>query len=125
MKVRHDKCLYYGNCTTRTNRISIYFRFAIYNSVAPTRPNSLEDIDLILNHLDDIQRSVYDYIAVLRMGIQKGMVRTRGECVAGLNAFKAHHLNISRNGPDGESMDEYFDIILFITMVLEIDSKLL
>ena len=63
----------------------------------------MEDISRIIGHLEDIQQSVYDYIEVLRMGIQKGMVRTRGECVAGLNAFKAHHLNISRNGPDGKN----------------------
>lgn len=76
--------------------------FSIYNSVGSAPPEKKVDVERIIGHFKDINQSVYDYIDVLKMGIQKGMVRTRGECIAGLDAIKSRHPNISKNGPDGK-----------------------
>ena len=65
-------------------------------------PASEEDVYFVEKHLDDMSKSVYEYIDVLKMGIQKGMVRTQKECTAGINAMKAEHPRITQNGPIGE-----------------------
>jgi len=64
-------------------------------------PSNEEDVYFVEKHLDDMRKSVYDYIDVLKMGIQKGMVRTQIECTAGIDAMKTKHPNITENGPKG------------------------
>lgn len=64
-------------------------------------PSTEEDVEAIERHLEDVKQSIYDYMDILKMGIQKGMVRTQNECVAGINAMKPRFPNIVEQGSKG------------------------
>jgi len=78
-----------------------YLAYAVYNSIGSMAPSTEDDVYFVENHLKDVKKSIYTYIDVLKMGIKKGMVRTHVECVAGIDAMKSKHPNITENGPKG------------------------
>lgn len=78
-----------------------YFGYAIENTFSNFKPSTAQDVDFIINHFKGINRSIYDYIDVLNAGIVHGMVRTKDECLAGLNALKYYYLSVSKYGANG------------------------
>ena len=78
-----------------------YITYAIYNSISEMNPASEADVNFVEKHMDDMRQSLYDYIDVLKMGIQKGMVRTQKECTAGIDGIKAEFPNVNKKGPAG------------------------
>lgn len=78
-----------------------HIAYGIYNSIGTIKPQNKADVDRIMSHFKDYNASIYNYIAVLKMGIQKGMVRTMVECTAGIDAMKSKHPNITKNGAKG------------------------
>ena len=78
-----------------------YVGYSIYNSIGSIMPSTSDDVELVLKHFRAMNQSLYDYIAVLKMGIDKGMVRTQLECRAGVDAMKDEHKNITENGASG------------------------
>ena len=49
-----------------------YISYAIYNSISSMVPSNEKDVYFVEQHLDDMRKSIYDYIDVLKMGIRKG-----------------------------------------------------
>ena len=78
-----------------------FIGYSVNNAVGLMTPLNEEGIELIISHLKDFNQTIYHYIDVLKMGIERGMVRTKIECQAGIDAMKGHHLNISQNGAAG------------------------
>lgn len=75
--------------------------YSLYNAVGSMIPSDEKGIELVILHLKQFNQTVYQYIDVLRMGIERGMVRTLIECQAGIDAIKVNHINISQNGATG------------------------
>ena len=80
-----------------------YIQYGIYNAIGLVKPKSKDDLDYIVKHLKDVNKTIHDMIEVWKMGIEKGMIRTLVECTAGINAIKSKHKNITQNGAKGRS----------------------
>lgn len=79
-------------------------QYSLYNSVGSMKPYDEDGINKLLHHFQAFNKSIHDYIDVMKLGIKRGMVRTKVECTAGIDALKEYHLNISLNGEQGNLM---------------------
>ncbi len=77
--------------------------FDINGNIGKMNPRNYKEIEVVLKHMKDINATVMQYIANMKLGIQTGMVRTRIECTGGLNAVKAVYEKISDLGAIGRS----------------------
>ena len=80
-------------------------------------PTNDSDIQFIVKHLKDVEKTIEDSISVWEMGIEKGMVRTMSECLAGVDAVKAEHKKITLNGPQGNHQHK----VCFVSTVSVVD----
>lgn len=105
-----------------------HIAYGIYNSIGTIKPQNKADVDRIMSHFKDYNASIYNYIAVLKMGIQKGMVRTMVECTAGIDAMKSKHPNITKNGAKGISGEWYassfFEWSFYENISTEVDEEI-
>ena len=73
-----------------------YHGHDIYNGIGLYyMPFNAEDVKIIESKLRGHKDGILQYIENMKMGIRKGMVRTKEECVAGLDSIKRKYLNVS------------------------------
>lgn len=72
-----------------------YISNEIHNTFVYFRPYSLEEVETIKNHLENTKNGILRYIENMKMGIERGMIRSVEECEAGLNAIRRRFQNIS------------------------------
>ena len=65
------------------------------------RPKNLDDVRLVLDDMKLVAKTFAQYIVNLKFGINAGMVRSKEECIAGINAFKRSYLQVSLKGDTG------------------------
>ena len=64
-------------------------------------PKSLSDVQLVQEKMRLVAKAFALYIDNLRFGIKAGMVRSKEECIAGINSFKRKYLSVSMKGDIG------------------------
>ena len=65
------------------------------------RPKSLSDVRLVQGKMKLVAKAFTRYIDNLRFGIKAGMVRSKEECIAGINSFKREYFSVSMKGDIG------------------------
>ena len=76
--------------------------YDIYNNIGNLKPRNYDEINVVIKHMKDINATIMQYISNMKLGIVTGMVRTKIECLGGLNAIKESYGKVSDNGPNGE-----------------------
>ena len=76
--------------------------YDIYNNIGNMKPRNYEEINAVIKHMKDINTTVFQYISNMKLGITTGMVRTKIECLGGLNAMKQSYVKVSDKGPAGK-----------------------
>lgn len=79
-----------------------YLSVGIFNTIGRMFPRNESEVQAVERHLESVQVYINDYIDVLKMGIHKGMVRTKAECMSSLSTLKSKFSKISRYGPKGK-----------------------
>ena len=75
----------------------------VYNGIGRHhKPYNTDDVKLIESKLKTHKAGFLQYIENMKMGVRRGMIRSREECEAGLNAIKRRYLNTSRYNETGE-----------------------
>ncbi|XP_048584062.1 uncharacterized protein LOC125563171 [Nematostella vectensis] len=78
-----------------------YLGYSLYGVLMNLKPKSLEDMEIILQKLKTHEAAVEHYIENMKMGVRKGMVRSVGQCEAGINSIKRRYLKISKYNESG------------------------
>lgn len=93
-------------CTQYICKLPIY----VVNSVASFlyRPKSANDVLVIRDVLAGYNKTIYQYMENIRLGVTRGMVRSLEECLAGVDAVKGKYLNIVRLNSSGKSHVIFF-----------------
>jgi len=86
--------------------------YDIYNNIGYMKPRNYEEINTVIKHMKDINTTVFQYISNMKLGITTGMVRTKIECLGGLNAMKQSYVKVSDKGPNGVLSAWYVKSIL-------------
>ena len=76
----------------------------IFFNIRNLKPRTASEVGDVVKHLKDINVTVMQYIANMKMGIKVGMVRTIKECWAGIFAVRKRFENISEYGEQGRSL---------------------
>ena len=76
--------------------------YDVYSNIGNMKPTKYSEINDVIRHFKDINATIRQYISNMKLGIEAGMVRTKIECLGGLNAIKKSYEKISDNGPKGE-----------------------
>ena len=84
-----------------------YHGYDFYNAIIHHRPTNEADVKLIRSKLATHQRGILQYIDNMKMGVRKGMIRSREECVAGTDSLKRKYLNVSLYNETGK---EFIDM---------------
>lgn len=84
----------------------------IKNGLGNLRPKSLSDVQLVQGKMKLVAKTFTRYIDNLRFGIKAGMVRSKEECIAGINSFKRDYFSVSMKGDIGIFDEDYMRPIL-------------
>ena len=80
-----------------------YHGYAVHNGLGLYhKPYSVADVELIEKKLKTHKAGILQYVANMKMGVHKGMVRSVEECVAGINTIKRRYLNVSLYNATGK-----------------------
>lgn len=80
-----------------------YHGYGIHNGIGLYhKPNKTDDVVLIEKKLQTHKEGILQYIENMKMGVLKGMIRSKEECEAGINAIKRRYLNVSLHNATGE-----------------------
>ena len=75
--------------------------YDIYNNIGNLKPRNVSEVGDVIKHFQDLNATVMQYIANMKMGIKAGMVRTQKECIGGMYAMKKRYENVSEYGEKG------------------------
>ena len=89
-----------------------YMGYGLHNVLLHLKPLDLLDADLIKTKLKSYKTTVDQYVANMRLGITKGMVRSVDECKAGLNAISRNYLNISLYNETGNYLSHSLSVMM-------------
>ncbi|KAK3717884.1 hypothetical protein QZH41_014888, partial [Actinostola sp. cb2023] len=81
--------------------------YNIYNAILYYKPKILTDVELILKTIKNHEAVFDQYVANMKMGILKGMIRSKEECKAGYDALSRNYLNISLHNETGVLKEWY------------------
>lgn len=76
--------------------------YHIYNVLTYFRPLSIAHVEVLLKTLKDHKAAFEQYVSNIKLGVQKGMVRSVEECKAGYDSISRTYYNISLHGEKGE-----------------------
>eukprot|EP00794_Sanderia_malayensis_P009553 gene9553-10540_t len=93
--------------------------YDINGNIGKMPPRNYKEIEAVLKHIRDINATVMQYVANMKLGVKTGMVRTRVECTGGMNAIKPIYEQIYDNGPQGVFKEWYTKKILNTTTFLK------
>lgn len=65
------------------------------------KPSDAYGLEILIDKLQETNKTFQTYTDNLRYGVRAGMVRSVEECRAGLDAMKRSNFNISLEGPEG------------------------
>ena len=92
--------------------------YDIYNNIGNLKPRNIKEINDVIKHMKDINVTITQYISNMKLGIATGMVRTKIECLGGLNAMKESYVKVSDGGPQGEIYFVHFRPLFFFVLLL-------
>ena len=82
-----------------------YHGYAVHNGLGIYhKPYNASDVELIETKLKTHKAGILQYIANMKMGVRKGMVRSVEECQAGINTIKRRYLNVSLYNATGKEI---------------------
>eukprot|EP00794_Sanderia_malayensis_P004766 gene4766-5393_t len=84
-----------------------------YNS----KPKTIQDIEQMLLKITTHNMTVDNYIENMKLGVKAGMVRTKIDCKAGLDAFLEYYKAIAKNRQANAVLQEWFgvSVVSYIT----------
>ena len=80
--------------------IDVYARYV--------KPKDFEDAEKMIEKIMLNKHSIQQYKANMQLGIRTGMVRSKFNCIAGINAFKQYYKKISSDNNPNEVLSEWF-----------------
>ncbi|KAK3734010.1 hypothetical protein QZH41_009863, partial [Actinostola sp. cb2023] len=84
-----------------------YMGYEFDSAMKYHKPDSLKDVELLKAKLMSHKKSLEQYVANMRMGVRKGMVRNIESCKAGIDALKFEHQQISLYNATGVLKEWY------------------
>ncbi|KXJ22621.1 uncharacterized protein LOC110251997 [Exaiptasia diaphana] len=84
-----------------------FVSYHIYNVLTHFKPSSISDVELVLKTLKDHKAAFEQYVSNIKLGVQKGMVRSVEECKAGYDAISRSYYNVSLHGETGVLKEWY------------------
>ena len=89
-----------------------YHGYAVHNGLGLYhKPYTASDVELIETKLKTHKAGILQYIENMKMGVRKGMIRSKEECEAGINTIKRQYLNVSLYNSTGEKGSIYLHSI--------------
>ncbi|XP_046857657.1 uncharacterized protein LOC124451071 isoform X1 [Xenia sp. Carnegie-2017] len=85
---------------------SIPYHIASYGS--RVTPQSFEDAEKIIEKILSNRHSIFQFKSNMQLGVRTGMVRSKFNCIAGINAFKQIFKKISSKNNASEVVNEWF-----------------
>ncbi|XP_046857376.1 uncharacterized protein LOC124450775 isoform X2 [Xenia sp. Carnegie-2017] len=71
-------------------------------------PQSFEDAEKIIEKILSNRHSIFQFKSNMQLGVRTGMVRSKFNCIAGINAFKQIFKKISSKNNASEVVNEWF-----------------
>jgi len=73
----------------------------VRSSLMHFKPSTVTEMEKLRDKFKEIKQSFEQFVDNMKLGVEAGMVRTAGECKAGLDGFKNQFRDIDVNGPTG------------------------
>lgn len=105
-------------CTQYICKIPYYISFG-FAAMFYSPAKSVKNVWIIRDILAGYNKTIYQYMANIRFGVSRGMVRSIEECLAGIDAIKGKYLNIARMNSTGKNTFLIFNSRL-LTIKLDI-----
>ena len=77
----------------------------VRSSLVHFKPSTVAEMEKLRDKFKEIKQSFDQFVDNMKLGVEAGMVRTAGECKAGLDGFKNQFRNIDVNGPRGKYLN--------------------
>ncbi|KAK3726833.1 hypothetical protein QZH41_005371, partial [Actinostola sp. cb2023] len=101
-----------------------YMGYEFDSAMKYHKPDSLKDVELLKAKLMSHKKSLEQYVANMRMGVRKGMVRNIESCKAGIDALKFEHQQISLYNATGVLKEWYAAKVLSPIFYIKITKQM-
>lgn len=79
----------------------------IQSSLTHFKPSTVGELETLREKFKEIKNTFEQFVSNMKLGVAAGMVRTVGECKAGLDGFKSRYRDVAVNGPTGKKLILY------------------